>query len=123
MHWRHASPSAPFIIEDTLPKIGFIVSSETQYIAAGFLRRLEGGFGQLDTFVTNPNASSEDRNEALNLLTERLINEAKLLELRGIYAISSDVSVLKRAVATGFQLLPQCIVGLNLESRVNLLVP
>jgi len=114
MHAKQKSPTTSFITLDTLPKIGFIVCNEKEYVAAGFLRRLEGGFGQLDTFVTNPESSPKDRNDALNLLAERLINEAKALELRGIYAISSDVSVVCRAVATGFRLLDKVIVGLNL---------
>lgn len=115
LHSTRNSPTTSFLSSETLPKIGFVVSNETEYVAFGFLRRLEGGYAQLDTFVTNPDSSSENRNEALNLLAARLIQEAKALELRGVYVLTSDETVYKRAVATGFQLLPQVIVGMTLE--------
>ena len=115
LHALQESSSTAFLSVETLPKIGFMVQYDAQPVAFGFLRRLEGGYAQFDTFVTDPKASPEHRNEALNLLTEKLINEAKVLELRGVYAISSDVSVIRRAVETGFVLLPQYIVGLSLR--------
>lgn len=101
---------------ETLPKIGFISFSNTefQYIAAGFLRIVEGGFGQLDTFVTNPSLDSHVRDEGLNLLVETLINEAKTLKLKGIYAHTASINIIKRAEETGFHVINQSIIALKL---------
>ena len=99
-----------------IPKIGFIAysNSEYQYIAAGFLRIVEGGFGQLDTFVTNPAIEPCIRNEAIILITDKLIETAKGLKLSGIYAFTADNSILKRAEETGFRVKNQSVITLLL---------
>jgi hypothetical protein len=101
----------------TLPKIGYIVVFGKHPIAAGFLRRLEGGYGQLDTFVTSPHFGSMFRDGALNLIVDRLLDDAKSLDLLGIMAITKDEGIISRAKERGFNTIPQVLLGLDLSRR------
>lgn len=116
MHKSHDFRFMDEISEDRIPKIGFITYSNTeyQYIAAGFLRIVEGGYAQIDTMVTNPSLEPYVRNEGLTLLIETLIQTAKDMKLKGIYALTVDKSVLLRAEETGFQVIDHKIVALRL---------
>ena len=72
----------------TLPKIGYIAMFGKQPIAAGFLRKLEGGYARLDTFVTSPHFGNKIRNNALNLIVDELLRNAEELELLGVMAVT-----------------------------------
>lgn len=89
----------------TLPKIGYIAFLGDTAIAAGFLRRVEGGYAQLDTLVSNPHFGSQVRHIAIDKVVQSLLDEAKLLKLQGVIAFTSDEGVLKRAEAIGFHVL------------------
>lgn len=86
----------------TLPKIGYIVLLGKQPLAAGFLRRVEGGYGYIDTVVTNPHFGSQMRHQALEIIVKKLLEEAKDLRLRGLIGSTNDAGVLKRAKDLGF---------------------
>jgi hypothetical protein len=103
-------------VEAILPKLGFIAycNSEYQYIAAGFLRMVEGNIAQIDTLVTNPAIESSIRHEALNLIVDKLLESAKELKLLGVYAFTSDYSTIKRAEETGFRVKNQSVITLIL---------
>ena len=89
----------------TLPKIGYIALRGGHPIAAGFLRRVEGGYAQLDTLTTNKYMGSIIRHEGINKVVDALIQDAKDLQLRGIIAFSRDYSIIKRAEDLGFHTL------------------
>lgn len=89
----------------TLPKIGYMAYLGDQPIAAGFLRRVEGGFAQMDTFVSNPHFGSQVRHNGIDGVKQALLSEAKLLKLEGIIALTSDLGIIGRAVETGFNVL------------------
>lgn len=114
MHKSQDFPSMWSINQETLPAIGFIVysNSEYQYICAGFLRLVEGGFAQIDTLVTNPDIDSYIRHEGINLLVNKLLETAKSLKLKGIYAHTNSQNIIKRAVDTGFHVVNQSIIAL-----------
>lgn len=99
----------------TLPKIGYIAMMGKQPVAVGFLRRLEGGYAQLDTFATNPFLGSKIRNEGLDLVVKNLLDDAKSLRLNGILAITEDQGILNRAKSLGFNEIPQKLIGLRLK--------
>ena len=82
-------------------------------LAAGFLRRVEGGYGQLDTFATNPYFGSQLRHEAIEMLVDALMEDAKRLKLIGILAFSHEKTILDRAKEKGFQSLPDSLVAFN----------
>ena len=103
----------------TLPKIGYISYTETGTpVAAGFLRKVEGGYGQIDTLVTNPNIPSEIRHKALTRVVDALIAAAKVEGLEGIISYTRDESVLKRAQTIGFRPCPHTVISLDLKGWV-----
>lgn len=101
----------------TLPKCGFIVTLGTQPIAAGFLRRLEPCFAQLDTLVSNAHFGSQIRHMGISLVVDTLISEAKHLKLEGIIALTQDNGTLMRASGLGFHLVEQQVIALPLKKE------
>lgn len=97
----------------TLPKIGWMTLLNKQPIAAGFLRRVEGGYAQLDTLVSNPYYGSLIRHEGIDKVVKALIDDAKDLKLHGIIAFSSDSGVLSRAETLGFTQINQSLIVLR----------
>ncbi len=101
-----------------LPKIGYMAFLEKVPVAAGFLRRVEGNLvGQIDGLTSNPHLGSIIRHKAINLIVDQLIEDAKTLKLKGLYAFTLDCSVSKRAVETGFQRTEHEILALRLTKE------
>lgn len=97
-----------------LPKIGHIaLLSGKKPIAAGFLRRVEGGYAQLDGLVSNPHFGSIIRNQGITEVVNNLIRDAKALKLNGIIAFTADKSVILRAEAIGFHNVNQSMIVLR----------
>lgn len=111
------------IQNDTLPKIGFVainwVADDMGVpVAAGFLRMVEGGFAQIDTLMTNAMQPAKMRDDTINLVVDRLIKEAKSLNLNGVLATSKDENTLKRALSIGFHIVEgHKVLGLPLKER------
>ncbi len=97
-----------------LPRHGYVVFSGNLAVCCGFLRRVEGKVGQVDSFVSNGNIDSQTRHIALQLLVETIIKRAKTLKLRGIMAFSNDKSIQARAVETGFHVMHDFVIALPL---------
>lgn len=116
MHKRRQYEGLPFITMKTLPKIGYICLLGQEPIAAGFLRRVEGGYGQLDTLVSSPHFGSKIRHVAISKVVEALLEDARTLRLEGIIAFSKDEGVLSRAESIGFKRLSDSLIGLSLIS-------
>lgn len=116
MHIAHEYKDMEAISQEVLPNIGYICYSnqEYQYVAAGFLRMVEGGYAQIDTLVTNPAIEPSIRHEAINLLVSTLIQRAKELKLKGIYALTLQKDIIERAEATGFRVIDHKVVALRL---------
>jgi len=94
-----------------LPKIGYIAFLGKQPVAAGFLRRIEPNYAQLDTFLSNPYFGSQVRHEAMTKIIDSLIADANELNLKGILAITADQSIKNRALALGFGVIEQTLFG------------
>lgn len=113
------------VTNETLPEIGFVaiqwVSDDCGIpTAAGFLRRVEGGFAQMDTLMSNAQQSSELRHEAISKCVDKLIIEAKNLNLYGVLATSSDNSTIMRALSMGFHLVEnQKLIALPLREPIT----
>lgn len=99
----------------TLPKIGYIALLGGHPIAAGFLRRVEGGYAQIDTLTSNKNFGSLVRHQGIKLVVDTLLQDAKDLKLHGIIAFSTDDGVLSRAEQLGFKSLPHSLIALNMS--------
>lgn len=99
----------------SLPKTGYIAFYGNQPIAAGFLRRVEGGIAQIDTLTSNPYFGSQIRHEGIRVVVDSLIEDAKDLKLQGIIAFTKDEGVLNRAKSIGFNVVDQTIISLKLD--------
>lgn len=96
---------------DTLPKIGFIVLKNSIPISAGFLRKLEPCYGQIDTLVSNAEKTKEERHEALEIVVNCLIHFAKENGIKGLVCHTKDEGILKRAKSLGFHVVPEQIIA------------
>lgn len=84
-----------------LPEVGLVAVSEKDFIAAGFIR-LGEGIGIIDSLVSNPKCSPEDRDMALNLIFEGLVKAAQGYKYEKLIGFSVDDNTLKRAEMFGF---------------------
>lgn len=114
MHQLRKYPHTELLSMKNLPKVGYIAIIGSQPIAAGFLRRLEGGYGQIDTLVSNPFVGSILRNEGIRQIVDTLLMDAKCLRLEGIISYTNDSGVLSRAKDLGFNELDQRVIVLKL---------
>jgi hypothetical protein len=103
---------------DNLPSIGFVgYTLETvppKPVASAHLRMCEQGVALLDNLITDPDASSKQRHEAIDGVVKRIIKTAKEKDVKYIMAYSVDVGTLKRSEAHGFVRLPHVLIGLDL---------
>ncbi len=83
-------------------------------IAAGFLRRLEPCFAQIDTLASNAYFGAVLRNEGLTKIVDTLIADAKALKLKGIISHTNNQGILDRAKSLGFHTVNQTIIALPL---------
>src|SRR3989442_660241 len=67
-----------------LPEVGFIVSERGEPIAVGFIRRCEGNCGMIDSLISNPDAPSDMRHSAIDLVVDQVLKTAKDLELKSL---------------------------------------
>jgi hypothetical protein len=104
-----------FDISENLPEIGFIATEGAIPVAAGFLRRIEGGYAQIDSLVSNKDMPGPMRHEALDKIVQTLITTAKTLKIKGIISYTQDKSVVMRAVATGFEVTQNVVISLKLQ--------
>jgi len=114
LHNSQQSPTAKVLTYRTLPKIGYIAYLGDQPVAAGFLRRLEPCYAQLDTLVSSAHFGSNVRHLGVSAVVDALINEAKRLKLEGILALTADRGVLTRAAALGFHVVDQAVIAVVL---------
>lgn len=91
----------PLHYMNELPKLGYVVYEEDAFIAAGFLRKCEGGHALLDSYITNPAMPSAIRDKALDMITEKLLKWGDANGLRQIITMSLDENTLKRSQRHG----------------------
>lgn len=102
------------LIQD-LPRIGYIVLDGENPVAAGFLRQCEGNYGVLDSFITDPTAPPEDRDKAMDLLMNRLINHSKKAGIKQLIGFTVDQFTLSRAKKFGMCATPFTTLVLPLK--------
>ena len=114
MHRLQESRIADILEEETVPAYGWIAYNGSIPVAAGFLRLIEGGYAQIDTLVSNPTTPSVVRHKAISQIVNNCVEDARWMRLKGIVSYTRDESVLKRAIAIGFQAMPDIVISLNL---------
>jgi hypothetical protein len=117
MHDSQKYPDMLTLTYKTLPKIGYIAYKDKMPIAAGFLRRLEPCYAQIDTLVSNAYCGSLLRHEGIQKVVDALISEAKRLKLQGIISFTKDSGTIQRAVDIGFRISPQAVIVLPLGDK------
>lgn len=96
--WFHAWGIKP-IPEEMLPKLGAIVDS----VAVGFLYQTDSDMAVLDSYLSNPKAEKEDKNLALDAITDLLITKAKQLGFTVIKCDTTLETIKYRAKKFGFK--------------------
>jgi len=94
-----------------LPKIGYIAYIGKTPVAAGFLRRLEPCYGQIDTLTSSALFGSQIRHKALESIVNELENEAKRLKIVGLICHTKDAGILSRAQSIGYHVVPETIIA------------
>lgn len=96
---------------EEMPALGYILYDGFTPVATAFLRRVEGGYAQLDGLATNPECHSALRDQALDTLVAYVLAEAKHHNIRAVTATSVDKNTLLRSQRHGFIALPHvCII-------------
>ena len=87
-----------------------------QPLAAGFLRRVEADVvAQIDGLTSNKAFGSILRHNAIDLVVDQLILEAKNLRIQGLIAFTHDKGVLSRAKSRGFNVLSESLISLTIS--------
>lgn len=115
--WLHKR-ELPTNLVDTLPTNGFVIYSDDRTgVAAGFIRKVEGGWGMIDGYLTNPDIAPNIRDEALNILTEKLLQHAKTMGISQLFAFSTDKNTITRSQQHGFQRLNHVVIVAELSAK------
>jgi len=107
--------------EDEMPTVGFVAHLEGKPVAMGFIRRVEGSYGQLDGLVSNPSFPGDLRSQAIDIVVENIINKAKLMNLKCLTATSLDKNTLERSIKHGFVKLPHTVIAVDLTAGAQIL--
>lgn len=111
---KQGSNLLPDVTEKSLPEIGFVALLKSEPVAMGFLRRIEGGYAQIDTLVTNPEFGPIDRSVSIMMVYGKILDSAKKLKIPGLIVITENDSVINRALDCGFKKIKQTLLGLPL---------
>lgn len=97
------------LVED-LPRVGIVVYEEDFFVAAGFLRQCEGKYAMFDSYLTNPAMPPAVRNQALEMIMKRLLDQAVKMELKQLIGFSLDENTILRGQRHGFVLTDQKVL-------------
>jgi len=101
----------PFSVSaNDLPGHTFCAVSKDEIIALAGLRLMEGDICCIDSMATNKNFESTIRNEALDCLTKELLQLAKKLGFKKVFAYTIEDCIVDRALKHGFNLTAQKII-------------
>lgn len=102
-----------------VPEIGRVVYQGDMPVAMTFLRRVEGGYAQVDGLCSNPEAASETRDKALDTVINHILRDAKSIGITQIISFTQNEHTLLRAIRHGFAKYPAALVVLDLNKRDN----
>lgn len=104
---------------EDFPNAGFVYSMDGIPTAVGFLRMVEGRQGRIDYLISNPHQSPSHRDEAVQEVSKALIQLAKSLKLKHIYAHTQCGNTKSRSQNLGFQEFPHSLIALDLRSEAK----
>lgn len=82
----------------SFPELGFIIPE----VAAGFIAQTDSTVCLLEGYITNPTSSKQERDLALDEITDSLLEAAKELGYQHVLAFTSNTAIEERARAWGF---------------------
>jgi hypothetical protein len=97
------------------PLLSYLALEKDIPVAAGGLRRADGGIGFFDSFITNPACDPFLRDEAINKIRDKLVEIAKLHCFKAILCFSPHYSLTARTEKIGFKRQDWFCSSLNLE--------
>lgn len=100
-----------------MPKVGYVTYNGEQPVAFAFLRKVEGGFGQIDGLTSNPECSAEDRHQGIDLAVSALLDKAKKLNIFQLMFTSEDAGTIMRSEKYGFKKSPLTVLVGDLTKR------
>jgi hypothetical protein len=102
----------------SIPALGFVVECNFVPVAYAFVRLVEGGYGQLDGFIVNPDFHGEQRDKALNMVTDACESKAKAIGITHLYAFCETKPPIERALRHGYAKLSHTIMVLDLTKGI-----
>lgn len=100
----------PIPSPNEFPEYGYIAIDKDLPVAIAFLRRVEGGYAQIDGLCSNPEASPAQRHEALDSVISKVIDTAKELGIHRLVCFTKDQSVCERSKKYNFKPLPHVLI-------------
>lgn len=101
----------PFpVTASELPGHTYCAVVKDEIIAIAALRLMEGEVCCIDSMATNQNFESTIRHEALDCLTKTILDLAKNLGFKKIFAYTKENCIIDRAMKHGFNLTKQKII-------------
>lgn len=93
------------VVKD-LPEFGLVALNHDEFVAAGFIRKIEGYYAMLDSYISNPSVSPLTRDQALDIITAKLVSISKEHGVEKLLAFSADTNTIERSIRHGFIQLP-----------------
>lgn len=115
LHESQDSDFAQMLEPSMLPDIGYVAYEGSIVVAMGFLRIVEGGYGQIDTLVTNGDLSPTLRHNGVSEVVNYLIAKARIMKLKGLICLTNDEGILSRANSLGFHNTNQTAIALSFQ--------
>lgn len=105
-------------VDEEMPETGLIAYYDNIPAAAVFLRKVEGGYGQIDGLTSNPDLESSVRSDALDMVINHILIIAKNDGIKQLISFTSDKNTLLRSLRHGFAKFPtHTVVMIDLNSR------
>lgn len=98
-----------------LPKNGFIATSARGFIAAAFLRLMEGNMALFDGLISDPSQEPQVRHAGLDAVAKALLGLADDLQLKTVLCYSLDANTIKRAESHGFIVMPHTFMAREIK--------
>ena len=105
----------PFEVKASdLPGHTFCALYKDEIVAIAGLRLMEGEICYIDSMASNQSFESTVRHEALDMLTKTILDLAKTLGFKKIFAHTRETCIVERAERHGFNLVKQKIISREL---------
>lgn len=101
-------------LSNDLPEYGLIALEQGLPVAMGFIRRIEGPYIMLDSYISDPHIKSEIRHRALDIITQKLIKWGQTHGMTKVFSFSEDSSIITRASRHGMVEMPDFVFQLRI---------